>query len=59
MNYPEVKGQLEGQKLNLLKKLDNLNLSKEEMEKIKRAIDNYEYIIELTEMNHYERGISH
>jgi len=59
MNYLEVKGQLEEKKLNLLKKLDNSNLSKEEMEKIKRAIDNYEYIIELTEMNHYERGISH
>ncbi|WP_373889996.1 DUF3896 family protein [Neobacillus cucumis] len=22
-------------------------------------MDNYEYIIEITEMNHYERGISH
>jgi hypothetical protein len=59
MNYQEVKGQLEGQKLNLLKRLDNSKLSIEEIETIKQAIDNYEYIIELTEMNHYERGISH
>lgn len=59
MDYQEIKGQLEGQKVNLMRRLNDQNLSKEEIEKIKKNIDNYEYIIELTEMNYYERGISH
>lgn len=56
MNYQEVKEKLEATKQNLMKKLKNPNLSKEEFESIKRSIDNYEYIIELTDMNHFERG---
>jgi hypothetical protein len=59
MNYQEVKEQLEVQKQNLVKKLENTNLSKEEYESIQMSIDNYEYIIDLTEMNYYERGVSH
>jgi Protein of unknown function (DUF3896) len=59
MNYQEVKEQLEVQKQNLVKKLENTNLSKEEYESIQMSIDNYEYIIDLTEMNYYERGITH
>jgi hypothetical protein len=56
MKYVEVKEQLEASKLELVKKLKNPNLTKEEYETIKKSIDNYEYIIELTDMNHFERG---
>jgi hypothetical protein len=56
MKYVEVKEQLEASKLELVKKLKNSNLTKEEYETIKRSIDNYDYIIELTDMNHFERG---
>lgn len=59
MNYREIIEQLEGQKQNLITRLENTNLSKEEYEAIQRSIENYQYIIELTEMNHYERGISY
>lgn len=56
MNYQEVKERLESVKLELMKKLKNPNLSKEEQQTIRRSIDNYDYIIELTDMNHFERG---
>lgn len=56
MKYVEVKETLEASKLELVKKLKNPNLTKEEYETIKRSIDNYDYIIELTDMNHFERG---
>lgn len=56
MNYQEVKGKLEALKLELMNKMQNPNLSIEEKENIQNLIVNYEYIIELTEMNHFERG---
>jgi L-lactate utilization protein LutB len=56
MRYQEVKEKLEAAKLELVKKLNNPNLTKEEHETIKNSIDNYDYILELTEMNHFERG---
>lgn len=56
MDFHEVKDQLELHKQNLIKKLQNGNLTKEELETVRSSIDNYEYIIELTDMNHYERG---
>lgn len=56
MDFHEVKDQLELHKQNLIKKLQNGNLTKEESETVRSSIDNYEYIIELTDMNHYERG---
>jgi hypothetical protein len=56
MKYVEVKEKLEAVKLELVKKLKNPNLTKEEYETIKKSIDNYDYIIELTDMNHFERG---
>lgn len=56
MKYQEVKETLEAAKLDLVKKLKNPNLTQEEFETIKRSIDNYDYIIELTDMNHYGRG---
>lgn len=59
MNYQEVKQRLEAVKFNLEKKLKNSRLTKEEIETIQKSIDNYEYIIELTDMNYFERGILH
>jgi len=56
MKYLEVKEKLEASKLELLKKLKTPNLTKEEYETIIKSIDNYDYIIELTDMNHFERG---
>jgi L-lactate utilization protein LutB len=56
MKYSEVKEKLEASKLELVKKLKNPSLTKEEYETIKKSIDNYDYIIELTDMNHFERG---
>ncbi|WP_277613941.1 DUF3896 family protein [Neobacillus muris] len=56
MEYQEVKKVLEGMKLDLLQKLEDPSLSLDEKVNIKKTIYNYEYIIELTEMNHYERG---
>ncbi len=58
MDYQEVKEVLEEAKIKLMKKIENPNLSKEEKRKIQYSIYNYDYIIELTDMNHFERGLS-
>ncbi|PEJ55000.1 hypothetical protein CN676_05575 [Bacillus wiedmannii] len=46
-DYNATKKYLEGKKQQL---------SKKEREQLKLEIDNYEYILNLVEMNHYERG---
>jgi len=56
MNYQEVKSQLEALQMALVTKMQNPDLSLEEKEAILKSIANYEYIIELTCMNHFERG---
>lgn len=58
-DYYETKRQLEMKKQQLCEQLANTKLTEEERKKIKREIDNYEYILNLVEMNHFERGISH
>ncbi|SDY74897.1 DUF3896 family protein [Bacillus sp. 166amftsu] len=58
-DYLETKKHLELKKQLLCKKLLNANLTEEDRNQIKMEIDNYEYILTLVEMNHYERGISH
>ncbi|MEI4802209.1 DUF3896 family protein [Bacillus sp. NPDC077411] len=58
-NYHEIKKQLESQKSHLCKRLTDVKLTENERNEIKRMIDNYEYILNLVEMNHFERGISH
>ncbi|CAM3900270.1 hypothetical protein BAQ48_02890 [Bacillus luti] len=58
-DYHATKKYLELKKQNLNKKLSDRKLSGKEHEHIKREIDNYEYILDLVEMNHYERGFSH
>ncbi|MBI0579126.1 DUF3896 family protein [Neobacillus cucumis] len=59
MDYLEVISIIEKNKLNLVKMLEGKDLSKEQMDSIQHSIDNYNYIIELTEMNHFERGNIH
>ncbi|MBO1626739.1 DUF3896 family protein [Bacillus arachidis] len=58
-DYLETKKHLELKKQLLCKKLLNVNLTEEDRNQIKMEIDNYEYILTLVDMNHYERGISH
>jgi hypothetical protein len=56
MDYLEVKSQLEALQMRLASKMQNPNLSIDEKTELQRAIANYDYIIELTCMNHFERG---
>lgn len=57
-DYYATKKHLELKKEQLCNKLSNMKLSKKEREQLKLEIDNYEYILNLVEMNHYERGFS-
>lgn len=56
MDFQETKNKLEALKKELVEKVKDLSTTKEELQRIQKSIDNYEYIIELTEMNHFERG---
>jgi hypothetical protein len=56
MNYQEVKSHLEALQMQLANKMHNPNLSIDEKIELQKAIANYDYIIELTCMNHFERG---
>lgn len=58
MDYLDIKEQLEIQKHALLKKLEDPALTPEEYEALQNSVNNYNYIIELTDMNHFERGIA-
>ncbi|WHY31096.1 DUF3896 family protein [Bacillus wiedmannii] len=55
-DYNATKKYLEGKKQQLCNKLSSKQLSKTERKQLKLEIDNYEYILNLVEMNHYERG---
>ncbi|MGG2937752.1 hypothetical protein A6E27_08735 [Bacillus cereus] len=57
-DYNATKKYLEEKKQQLYTKLSNMHLSKKEREQLKLEIDNYEYILNVVEMNHYERGFS-
>ncbi|RSK27538.1 DUF3896 domain-containing protein [Bacillus sp. HMF5848] len=56
MEYQDVKQKLEAMKNDLARKIEDPNVPIEEKERLKNTIENYEYIIELTDMNHFERG---
>ncbi|QWG85065.1 DUF3896 family protein [Bacillus mycoides] len=58
-DYQATKKYLELKKQQLCKKLTSVKLTEEERKQIHLEIDNYEYILNLVEMNHYERGFSH
>ncbi|MGE7865002.1 DUF3896 family protein [Bacillus paramycoides] len=57
-DYHATKKHLELKKELLCKKLTSVKLTEEERKQIYLEIDNYEYILNLVEMNHYERGFS-
>ncbi|MGN4423274.1 DUF3896 family protein [Bacillus cereus group sp. MYBK30-1] len=57
-DYHATKKHLELKKEQLCKKLTSAKLTEEERKQIYLEIDNYEYILNLVEMNHYERGFS-
>ncbi|MFB6467777.1 DUF3896 family protein [Cytobacillus sp. Hz8] len=59
MDYFEVKSQLTAKIQDLNKKLENNQLTVEDHDSIKRSIYNYQYILELTDMNHFERGFKY
>ncbi|CAM3768385.1 DUF3896 family protein [Cytobacillus oceanisediminis] len=56
MDYLEVKERLEASKLELMNRMQDTHLLEDEKENIQKFIENYDYIIELTDMNHFERG---
>ncbi|WP_404322188.1 DUF3896 domain-containing protein [Cytobacillus firmus] len=56
MNYLEIKKKLEAAKQELEIKMHGQAASDSEKDTLRKRIDNYEYMIELTEMNHFERG---
>ncbi|SER56481.1 Protein of unknown function [Salipaludibacillus aurantiacus] len=56
MEYQKAKEKLESLKAELVGQMNNPALSEEEKQIIQKSIDNYDYIIELTDMNHYYRG---
>ncbi len=57
MDYLEIKSQLEALQMQLANKIQNPNLSIDGKIELQKAIDNYDYIIKLTCMNHFERGM--
>ncbi len=56
MDYLEIKQKLEAAKQDLMIKMQDPAVLKEDKERIQKSIANYEYMIELTDMNHFERG---
>jgi len=56
MKYKEVKEILDDTKQDLVNKMKDPNLTGEEIEELQKFIANYDYIIELTDMNYFERG---
>lgn len=56
MKYNEVKEILDDTKQDLVNKMKDPDLTGEDIEKIQKFIANYDYIIELTDMNYFERG---
>ncbi|WP_052948804.1 DUF3896 family protein [Mesobacillus campisalis] len=56
MDHLEIKEKLEAIKQDLLNKMENPDLSSEEKANLQLSLMNYEYIIELADMNHFERG---
>jgi len=56
MEYLKLKEKLEETKRDLVNRMQNPALTTDEKEELQKAVSNYEYIIELVDMNHFERG---
>ncbi|WP_335872561.1 DUF3896 family protein [Bacillus sp. 2205SS5-2] len=57
MEYEVTKEKLEVLKQEVLNKMKVPSLPSEEIANLQRSLMNYEYILELTDMNHFERGV--
>lgn len=57
MNYDEIKHDIALKIEGLQRRLTDPDLTPSESEMIQNMIDNYQYISELAEMNHYHRGL--
>lgn len=55
-SYQEIKDRLEAQKQQLVEKLETSSITESERQDIQLTIDNYQYILDLADMNYYERG---
>ncbi|WP_379967670.1 DUF3896 family protein [Ectobacillus sp. sgz5001026] len=55
-SYQEIKNRLEAQKQQLVEKLETSSITESERQDIQLTIDNYQYILDLADMNYYERG---
>lgn len=55
--YDEIKEMLEQEKQKLIQQLERQKLTSEEQQTIHLSIANYEYILELVDMNHFNRGL--
>lgn len=55
-SYQEIKDRLEAQKQQLVEKLEASSITESERQDIQLTIDNYQYILDLADMNYYERG---
>lgn len=58
MDYEFVKDQLESKKQDLLKKLESADLTPEDSIAYQLELDNYQYILEMTDMNYFQRGLN-
>jgi hypothetical protein len=57
MNYEEIKQDITLKIEVLQRKLEDPDITSSEIEMIQNMINNYQYISELAEMNHYHRGL--
>ncbi|GGE57687.1 DUF3896 family protein [Priestia taiwanensis] len=57
LNYEKVKAHTENKKQELLRMLENDQLSPEARENVEVDLRITQYMLELIEMNHYSRGI--
>ncbi len=56
MNYHDIKRKLEAARMELQDKIEDPQLDVKERMELEKSLANYEYILELSEMNHYQRG---
>lgn len=58
-SYGEIKEMLEQEKQKLIQQLEKQTLTSKEQQTIHLSIANYDYILELVDMNHFNRGLQH
>lgn len=56
-NYDEIKEMLKQEKQKLIQQLEGRKLTSKEQQTLHMSIANYDYILELVDMNHFNRGL--